>query len=145
MRTWECRLYPEPGSSRLFVRAVVFDQRKDLLRFWHLCDGKPMQARARCQEVDQFYPSKNGGRPHKTGLVACVSFWRGEMGAEIVAHELQHAAFAWARRRRLNVGSIDDGGAGVVHRDHPEERIAEALGQITSQFMARATASGLYK
>jgi len=142
-RVWECRLYPEPGRRHLYVRAVVFHRRKDMLEFWRLCDGKPMHARARCQEVDQYRFDKGKSR-RKTGLIACVSLWRGEMGTATVTHEFTHATMAWARRRGLDVASIDDGKAGVIPQDHPEERIAEALGHLTSQFVARASASGLY-
>ena len=144
MKTHIFRLFPEPGKSRLFVRAIVFARRKDMLEFWRQSHDDSGRARASCAEVSVLEPSRNGNRPRLSPLIARVSLWRGEMDVGTITHEFGHAALAWARRRKLKIEHIDDGASGVIPQDHPEERIAWALGNLTSQFVSRANKAGLY-
>ena len=143
-RVWRFRLFPEPAKSRLYVRALVFDRRKDMLEFWRQSHDVSGRARASCAEVSVLEPSKNGNRPRLSPLIARVSLWRKEMDVGTITHEFGHAALAWARRRKLKVEHLDDGVDGLIPQNHPEERIAWALGHLTSQFVARAAKAGLY-
>ena len=146
MKSWTFRLYPEPGS-RLFVRALVFARRKDLLRHWRI-SGAALYGRAQCQAMRVIHCDK--GKPDRvTPIVAELSFWRKEIGMGTVTHECTHAGFAWARRRKLRVADISevqfDAMGAVIPQAHPEERIASVVGEIAAQFVARAVKVGLYK
>jgi len=140
VRYWKFRLYPEPDHSRLFVRAYVFERRKDQLKFWRMmggCIGR--EASAAHSEIERYLPN---GR--KDGVIGCAVFRRKTLGAGLVTHELLHAVAAWARRKKITTESLGErGDDGVIPQDAPEERMAQAIGQMTAQFWRRAIAAGL--
>ena len=144
-RVWRCRLYPEEGSS-LYVRALVFARRRDMVRHWR-DSGSALFGRAQCQAMQVTHYDKKK-RPRMLPIVAELSFWRKEIGMGTVSHECTHAAFAWARRRRLRVADVGevafDAMGAAIPRAHPEERIACVVGDLGSQFVRRAAAAGLY-
>jgi len=137
---WKFRLYPEPGKSRLFVRAIVFRRRKDQLAFWKLMgDRIGRSAGAAHSEIERYLPS---GR--KDGLIGIAVFRHSTLGAGLVTHELMHAVSAWARRKRIPTASLGErGGDGIIPPNAPEERMAQAIGQMTAQFWRKAIAAGL--
>lgn len=107
---------------------------------------------ASCGGREQYIiPPKGKGRTRKTGLFAEANFHRGQIGIEVVSHEMTHAAFAFAQRRNLNLNEIVDktfraGGRNAMLDIHgPEERFCYALGQMCRQFIKKCYDLGLYR
>lgn len=86
----------------------------------------------------------------KTGLFAEANFNRKRIGIEIVSHELTHAAFAFAERRKLNLGEAVDkefrtnSSKSTMDIDGPEECFCYALGVMCRQFTQKCYDLGLY-
>lgn len=91
------------------------------------------------------------GKMRKSGLFAEANFNRHAIGIEVVSHELTHAAFAFAERRKLDLGQTVDkfykegGQFESLDIDGPEERFCYALGQMCRQFTAKCYKIGLYR
>ena len=144
MKIWSIRLYPEEQSS-LFVLALVFKRRKDMIAFWRACHCKGI-GRARAIEVHRW--TNNGQQLRRDPKVACVTLWVNEIGVGTVSHELFHATVFWGIRRRLDFNELGTNAkhftAGNLARDGVHERLAYAHGELVRQFYNRAFALGLY-
>lgn len=86
----------------------------------------------------------------KTGLFAEANFHRRRIGIEVITHELTHAVFAFADRRKLPLAETVNkdwrtGTKGqVMDQGGPEERFCYALGQMCRQFTQKCYDLGLY-
>jgi hypothetical protein len=73
-----------------------------------------------------------------------VHLVRGYLTMRIVTHELLHALFVWARRKRFDFMQLSDIGSESSAVTDDEERITYAYSRLTNDFMARACTLGLY-
>lgn len=121
MKPIKMRLYPE--------RSLYY-----LVLVWP--DFKSMQAR-----VDKYGGNNRrsfGGctvtYKGKQRIIGEVNLYRGQLGVGLVAHELTHATWGWARRVNLEVAKR----AG-------EERFCRVLQRMLNHYVARAWKLGLYQ
>lgn len=144
-RIWRVRLYPE-RKSRLYVLAIVFEHRKDLIAFWRECQCHGI-GRARVQEVHRWTCNKTS-KLRRDPKVACASFWVKELGNGVVTHELFHATIFWGIRRKLDFTELDSNkkhySQGNLARDGTHERLAYANGELNRQFVSWAYKKNLY-
>lgn len=142
-RIWTIRLYPVKKSS-LFVRVLVFEHRRTMLRFAKEERVVGMEsAGAWCQETHVIAIRK--GKPdRRRPVVACVVLDKAKMGIGVVAHELFHATSCWARRVGIRWECGKEDGVGTFPPNHPEERLAMIHYHLVTQFCRRAYALGLY-
>lgn len=90
-------------------------------------------------------------RIRKTGLFAEANFHRKEIGIEVISHEMTHATFAFADRRKLPLAETinkkfeKNGRFNVLGLDSTEERFCYALGQMVRQFVNKCYETGLYE
>lgn len=133
MKVTTMRLYPKPGS--LYVRAIVFERRRDLVAFWRACHVT-VRARAMCMEVHRIYV-RPGHRDRLDPLVATVTILRDDLGAGLVSHEMLHATFAIARRLKLDFLEIGKDGSGVLPSTSPEELMCRWHGNMIAAFWRR--------
>lgn len=129
-------------GGRLFARCKVFDRRADFEQYLHGVGYHRSVKRTRglCIGIEV----KRGQRTRNTGEFATVCFWKGEMGGGLVAHELLHATFCWARRKRMDFTAIGAQAVETIPRDHPEESITTAHGQMVASFVDQCYQRGLY-
>lgn len=138
------RLYPE--GSFLYCEVNIWPNKKTMQAHTKL-PGHNYEA---CCGGREAYRIPAKGRMRRTGLFAEANFNRHRIGVEITSHELTHAAFAFAERRKLKledaVGkSFHEGGSLVVmEHEGPEERFCYALGQMCRQFTQRCYDLGIY-
>ena len=133
------RLYPE-GS--LYVVVNVWDSRADLLKYsdeddTQISNRRGIQGTANAIEIIDI----RRGRPaRKKPIFAEVNLYRGMLGTEVITHEFFHATMAWGRRVGFAWQRLGDDNS--VTPD--EERITYVHGRLCRDFVARATAAGLY-
>jgi hypothetical protein len=143
------RLYPE--GSFLYCEVNIWPTCKDMHK--HLPLGRKTVASCGGRESYIVEPKRRGKpqRLRKTGLFAEANFHKGEIGIEVVSHELTHAAFCFADRRKLpldqcvNKDFKQDGRNNALDNDGPEERFCYALGHMVRQFTQKCYDKGLYK
>lgn len=144
------RLYPE--GSFLYCEVNIWPTKKAMYDYLPL--NKKQEASCGGRELYIVSPKRRGRpqRVRKTGLFAEANFHQKRIGIEVVSHELTHAAFAFADRRNLDLGStIGDhlwetsGTNRVMDQDGPEERFCYALGQMCRQFTQKCYDMGLYE
>lgn len=140
------RLYPE--GAFLFCEVNVWPTKKAMYDYLPL--GRSHAAS--CGGREQYLiPPKGKGRMRKTGLFAEANFYKRCIGIEVVSHELTHAAFAFADRRKLALSETVnkeyevDGGKTALDSDCVEERFCYALGQMCRQFTQKCYDLGLYQ
>lgn len=140
------RLYPE--GTFLYCEVNVWPAKKAMREYNPL----PGKYAASCGGRDQYIiPPKGKGRMRKTGLFAEANFHKQCIGIEVVSHELTHAAFAFADRRKLPLEQTlakdyqMGGSKAVMDQDGPEERFCYALGQMCRQFTQKCYDLGLYQ
>lgn len=131
------RLYPDPKHSRLFALAIVFDRRRDLLKFWKMC-GERGGGRARASEVRIYR------RDRLTPKFAVLTFWKGEIGSGVIAHELYHATVFYGLRRGFIFAELADTSTGFLPIEGEHEQLADAMGHMMSQFVRHAYRLALY-
>lgn len=142
------RVYPD--GRHLYCQVNVWPTKKAM--FEHL--PLPRTAVASCggRESYKVEPRQKEQRQRlrKTGLFAEANFYRRRIGIEVVSHEMTHAAFAFADRRKLPLEETVDkvfrnkGRFKVMEKDGPEERFCYALGQMVRQFVNKCYDVGLY-
>lgn len=138
------RLYPE--GQFLYCEVNIWSSKKAMRTHTQLsgkyeacCGGR----------ISYSVPAK--GPMRRTGLFAEANFNRNRMDVEIMSHELTHAAFAFADRRKLKLSDALDksfhehGAQGLLNRDGAEERFAYALGQMCRQFTQKCYDLGIYR
>jgi len=142
---WVCRLYPEP-NSRLYVRVQVWPTHKALLAYLNTeTRGRSGQRGGhygrRVQGFCARYASsayRKGKSRRRSACVAEVNLWRGRLGIGVIAHELLHAAIAWADRIHIDCGVLNSP-SGVTPT---EERICYAHGELCRQFTLKGMRPG---
>jgi hypothetical protein len=72
------------------------------------------------------------GQHRTTNEHGTIFFYKGNVGAPVLAHEFTHAALAWARRRRLDVSRRTG-----RYASDPEERVCHMVGYMMYQFYAK--------
>lgn len=143
------RVYPE--GCYLYCEVNIWPTRKDMRNHTRL----PKDTVASCGGRESFVvqPKRKGKRQQmrKTGLFAEANFYKDEIGIEVVSHELTHAAFAFADRRRLPLAEtvdrpfVPNGRFNTLDTDGPEERFCYAQGQMVRQFVNKCYEVGLYQ
>lgn len=139
------RLYPE--GSFLYCEVNIWPNKKSMLDHTRL-GGTKYEA---CCGGRVAYEIRDDGLTRKTGLFAEANFNRHRIGTEIISHELTHACFAFAERRKLDLAQTVDkfykegGQFESLDIDGPEERFCYALGVMCRQFTNKCYALGLYK
>jgi hypothetical protein len=96
----------------------------------------------------------------KTGQFCEINFHRGGIAIGVVSHEMGHAAFNWAGRRRISMSQVMDANVHAFqqiwqnpnegkHKVQPnhnsEERVVWVLGEMVRRFCNKAYDLGLYK
>ena len=140
------RLYPE--GTFLYVEINIWPNKRTM----HAHTRLPKRNYEACCGGREQYsvPLRGKGRMRRTGLFAEANFNRNRMGIETVSHELTHAAFAFAERRKLNLGEAVDkefrvaGARQTMDTDGPEERFCYALGVMCRQFTQKCYDLGIY-
>lgn len=138
------RIYPENKS--LYATVNIWPSKAAMYRH------RPLQRthEASCTGQMAFYP-KRKGKQRKDGLFAELNFHRKSLGVGVVSHEITHAAFSWAERRRIPLAiehtwyDVNAKRKGVLSQDSPEERFCYALGEMVRQFTERCYKIGVYK
>jgi hypothetical protein len=139
------RLYPE--GTFLYAEINIWPNKKAM----HAHARLPGHNYEACCGGRIAYQVPAKGRMRKTGLFAEANFNRNRLGIEIVSHELTHAAFAFAERRKIRLEQATDKsfseGArlAVMEHDGPEERFCYALGVMCRQFTQKCYELGLYE
>jgi hypothetical protein len=127
-RRYEFTIRPTKGSS-LYVHVMIWDRMdavKGFARLIGLGARRSRRAAAFCTEAQTF-------KDIPRGCVAVVCFGKKHVGVGTVSHEMFHAAVAWGVRRRWKFAQLADR-KGVIPRTHPEEKMAELVGQLTRGF-----------
>jgi len=138
------RLYPE--GSFLYCQVNIWPNKKAM----HAHTRLPNHNYEACCGGREEYVVRKKKRTRKTGLFAEANFNRHRVGVEIMSHELTHAAFAFAERRKLDLNEaidktyIENGALVAMQRDGPEERFCYALGQMCRQFTIKCYELGIY-
>lgn len=141
------RLHPE--GSFLFCEVNIWPTKRAM----HAnTEARPKNYAACCGGRESYVvpPKGSGRRMRRTGLFAEANFHRKELGIEVVSHEMTHAAFAFADRRKLNLNAaISEArwneSKNTMDQDGPEERFCYALGQMCRQFTQKCYDLGLYQ
>lgn len=141
------RLYPE--GSFLYCQVNIWPTKKAMREHTLL----PRNAEASCGGREEYIvPPKREKKPvRKTGLFAEVNFYRNRIGIEVVSHEMTHGTFAFADRRKLDIGKVlplafaVSGANRTLDRDCAEERFCYALGVMCRQFTQKCYDLGLYQ
>ena len=90
------------------------------------------QAQAVTLRYKADYRTKQG-KLRLSPELGTIFFVRGEMGPEVVVHELTHAAIGWARRRRIDPMKHTN-----RYSSCPEEKLAYTMQNLFTQFYAEA-------
>lgn len=137
------RVYPE--GRFLYCQVNIWPTKRDMLKHTRL----PRNTAASCGGRESYKVSATGTM-RKTGLFAEANFHRGEIGIEVASHEMTHAAFAFAERRKLALAEtmdkqfVPNGRFNTLEFDGPEERFCYALGQMVRQFVNACYDKELY-
>lgn len=144
------RIYPENRS--LYAQVNIWPTKTAM--YAHKPLGRNHEASCSGQQLIYVPPKSKDPkqRRRKIGLFAELNFYRARLGVEVISHEMTHAAFCWAERRRLNLANaigehnwqIRKHDA-VLDQDGTEERFCYALGQMVRQFTQKCYDLGLYK
>lgn len=138
------RLYPD--GSFLYCQVNIWPTKKAMDQ--HLPLTRHTQAS--CGGRESYIVPKGKGRLRKTGLFAEANFYKRRIGVEVMSHELTHAAFAFADRRKLPLGETvnkqfaKNGRFNYLDNEGAEERFCYALGRMVRQFTVKCYAVGLY-
>lgn len=133
------RIYPEGRS--LYFLVHVWPTKAGMLEYFRReCLADDPDTTAQCSTYSRYrvYP---GGQTRISSCMGEINFHSGRMDAEVVVHEVGHAAQGWARRIGLDIrggnhepGLVPDG----------EERYCYGLGRMAAQLNNRLYKLGLY-
>ena len=147
------RIYPERSEGRkgyLFATVRVWPTRRAFRKHGKKIDNRTMlhpRCDGCCTTISVWKVSGNVRR--MTPEFAWIDLMYAHTDMNTVVHELQHAAFAWAVRRRLDprepVKARIRPGPRVGDRASVEERIAEAIGNMASDFVQAGLRTGIYR
>jgi hypothetical protein len=139
------RIYPQRGRSRLFYTVRVFDTIGHLHRFVRGSRSTASNtSRGFCRTFTRQYLSR--GRWRTSAELGDILLVTSHLGTGVITHELTHAMFGWANRKRLvdlqerRVANSPKMHRGTHHKDSVEEQCCYALGE-----MARDLVTQLYK
>jgi hypothetical protein len=125
------RLYPTDRRYGLWVRVEVYRTRREMHRAIRRWGRVQSAVRGLCSGV---WVRPRGGRLN--GCFAEVYLNRANLGQEVITHELDHAAFCWARRKRISLGREKRGPGSVTAREMlREEAFCHAHGRMVRQFV----------
>lgn len=138
------RVYPRPKKSGLYVLVRVFESQGEMVRAVRRedrRDGMKDVIESDTQGVMQTMEVmvRRRGRWVCLPQLGIVNLHRRRLGMVVLSHEFGHAAFAWAKRKRLP-GTF----AGREDMD-VEELVLHAHSEMLRQFMERAEGLGLYE
>jgi len=139
------RVYPE--GSYLYCTVNIWPNKKAMLDHTRL-PGRSYDACCGARETHEVLPN---GRTRRTGLFAEANFNRHKLGVGLTAHEFTHAAFVFARRRKLTLTEAANKqfrkgrNRTILAGDSPEETFCYALGEMCRQFTLKCYALKLYK
>lgn len=142
------RLYPE--GLFLYCEVNIWPNKRAMLDHTRL-GGTKYEACCGGRVAYKTCKSCKPAHMRRIGIFAEANFNRHAIGIEIVSHELTHAAFAFAERRRLDLADAVDkhyatgGSSKTMEIEGPEERFCYALGQMCRQFTAKCYKIGLYR
>lgn len=132
---YQFRVQCEPGKSRLYYEVVIYNNAADLQRASAEFGGHSLRRMAHTKGICQpatlrSYPNRAAQRAgHRVRTKpACgrVGFTHTYLNSMVIAHEIGHAALAYAERRGFRPHKSGDGafvGAG-------EERFCRVLGDM---------------
>lgn len=96
------RLYPEPGTSRLFCRVFVWRTRKDM--HTHVDDGYGFDGSCTYTEIIDY--RKKQGR--KKPIFAEMNLSIDTVDHRVLVHEVTHAMFCWMSRRKVTQEHLEN-------------------------------------
>lgn len=119
-------LHFEESKRGFYVDAILFDTKEEMHNFITRHGSKPLD----CLAMSLGYTTINT-KGNYTKRLGTLVFYKGFMGAGVVAHECGHACFNYARtKRRCN---FDEQG-GDIDDDADEEFYLHALTRLVVQF-----------
>lgn len=130
------RIYPEGRHLRYDV--FIHDTKKEM-HLWQF----PIKPDFRAI-VNEHTIYRNGKRKRMVALrtIGEIHFYRRQIGAYVVSHELLHAALGWARKIKLDFNPIMLRDGGFAHPN--EEALCEVHGRLMQQFVKKCVELGLY-
>ncbi|MCI0393298.1 MAG: hypothetical protein MOB07_31600 [Acidobacteria bacterium] len=130
------------GKRRDIVNINVWRTLQDMRRWGkeYRFVGSLGHAHAFCHSYDRFKP--NGRRaPDFVEVNFCVK----KLGSGVIAHEMFHAALAWARLHRIDGQTLLYGGKDGGDASNEEEAVAEVQGELVREVVSQCYELGLIK
>ena len=144
------RLYPD--GNYFYAVINIWATKKEMQD--HVKCGRGYMAI--CTPLERILPLPSGGF-RKLGQFCEINFFKGALGVGVISHEMGHAAFCWAGRKRISIPQILDQNTQSYQSmwertdtatrqspNNPEERVVYVLGELCRKFVLKGLKLGLY-
>ena len=130
------RVYPDQNRVLYFV-VHIWRNKKEMFEHNVRYDRQAKRDRYEANVIGQRWEYDGKLIPR----LGEINFYDGGLDAGVISHEMTHAAFDWAKRKRLNMKFALEKPIkvtnGRVDKNHHEEAFCYAQGRMVEQFYER--------